>query len=170
MWAQRPEFGRAVHGLGHRYLDAELIKLVRLAFAAAFDLWREDGVDLLTALSVLLIMPTLDEIQLWAEDFVEKQIVCNLTSDFADDSAEIGLEAARAWTVWRARITEVSSTPACLDLDSTAATLTHVSWRACQYLGRHRVGSRERPRTILAHERKITPRGRLRRHPGPHIA
>ena len=67
---------------------------MRLAFADGFDLWRVDGVDLLAAVSALLIMHALGEIQLWAEDFIENQIVCNLTSDFADDPAEIGLEAA----------------------------------------------------------------------------
>lgn len=42
---------------GDAHLDAEFIRLVRLSFADAFDLWRVQAVDLGAALPALLLAP-----------------------------------------------------------------------------------------------------------------
>src|SRR5260370_20512858 len=81
---------------GDAHLDAELIGLVRLSLADAFDLWRMQAVDLGAALPALLFAHPAGKIERPRELGVEKIIVGDLAFDIADDAAEISLELANS--------------------------------------------------------------------------
>src|SRR3984957_16865620 len=88
-------------GRRHRDLDAELIRLVRLAFPNAFNLWGMQAEDAqigpfgstFDAAQVLVLgmNPTCQH-ELRGESRFESSIVLHLAADVADDPAEIGFQ------------------------------------------------------------------------------
>ena len=86
--------GGMLHGGGDAHLDAELIRLVRLALADALHLRRVQGIDLAAALAALLLQHAPGQEQLPYERFPQIFIPDDGPLDVADDTAEIGLELA----------------------------------------------------------------------------
>jgi hypothetical protein len=92
---------------GDAHLDAELIGLVRLSLADAFDLWGMQAVDLGAALPAFLFAHPAGKIERPCERGLEKIIVGDLAFDIADDAAEISLLSLRTaflarlnWRAW----------------------------------------------------------------------
>src|SRR5262249_59336324 len=73
---------------GDAHLDAELIGLVRLALADAFDLGCMQAVNLGAALPAFLVAHPAGKVEQPGELGLEKVIVCDLAFDVADDAAE----------------------------------------------------------------------------------
>src|SRR5262252_8416090 len=86
--------GGMLHGGGDAHLDAELIRLVRLALADALHLRRVQGIDLAAALAALLLQHAPGQEQRPYERFPQIFIPDDAPLDVADDTAEIGLELA----------------------------------------------------------------------------
>src|SRR5882757_5061839 len=85
-----------LEGGGNADLDAELVRLVRLALADALHLGRVQAVDLGAALSALLSAHTLCQAQQRGEFGFEPGITVDLAGNVPDDAAEIGLERAQS--------------------------------------------------------------------------
>ena len=86
------------------HFDTELVRLVRLAFADAFDLGGVQAVDLGAALTALLVAHSAGEVEQPGKLGLAPVIACDLAGDVADDAAKIGLELAQSLvgTNWRA--------------------------------------------------------------------
>ncbi len=90
---------------GDAHLDAELIRLVRLAFADAFDLGRVQAVDFGAALAALLRVHAAGERQQTGEFRLQPGLSAILRSDVADGAAEKSFKLAQgslARPNWRA--------------------------------------------------------------------
>ena len=81
---------------GNADLDAELVRLVRLALADALHLGRVQAVDLGAALSALLSAHPPRQAQQPGEFGFEPMISVDLAGNVPDDAAEIGLERAQS--------------------------------------------------------------------------
>ena len=84
-----------LQGGGDADLDAELVGLVRLALADAFDLGRVQAVDLGAPLAALLIAHPPRQAQQGGERGLERGLAVDLAGNVPDDAAEIGLELAQ---------------------------------------------------------------------------
>jgi hypothetical protein len=83
-----------LEGGGHANLDAELVRLVRLALADALHFGRMQAVDLGPALSALLGADAPCQAQERSERRLEPGIAVDLACGVANDAAEVGLELA----------------------------------------------------------------------------
>lgn len=86
--------GGMLHRRGDAHLDAELVRLVRLALADAFDFRRVQRVHLVPALAALLGQHATGEEKLAGEGLLQPLVAGDAPCDVADDPAEIGLELA----------------------------------------------------------------------------
>ena len=85
-------------------LDAELVGLVRLAFADALDLGRMQRINLAPALPTVLRQHPLGEIERLGEGVAQLLMAGGLAADVADDAAEIGPELRKARLARLARL------------------------------------------------------------------
>ena len=69
---------------------------MRLALGNALHLWRMEGIDLGSALPLILRQHAPGEAQRLGEDLFELGITVDALPDVADDAAQIGLELAQA--------------------------------------------------------------------------
>src|SRR5262245_53056552 len=88
--------GRAADGRGHADLDAELVRLVRLAFADALHFRGVERIDLAAPFAALLREHPARKVKLPPEGRVEGRLFCDRALDVAHDPPEIGLERAKA--------------------------------------------------------------------------
>src|SRR6476661_4294589 len=87
---------RAMSGRGDTDLYPELVWPIRLALADALHFRRVQGIDLGSALPLILRQHAPGEAQRSGEDFFELGIAVDASPDVADDAAQIGLEPAQA--------------------------------------------------------------------------
>src|SRR5262245_57655712 len=87
---------RAMSGRGDTDLYPELVWPMRLALADALHFRRVQGIDLGSALTLILRQHAPGEAQRLGEDFFELGIAVDASPDVADDAAQIGLEPAQA--------------------------------------------------------------------------
>src|ERR1017187_9464527 len=85
-----------LEGGGHADLDAELVRLVRLALADALHFGRMQAVDLGPALSALLGADAPRQAQQVSERRLKPGIAVDLAGDIADHPAKIGLGLAQS--------------------------------------------------------------------------
>jgi hypothetical protein len=85
-----------LEGGGDADLDAELVRLVCLAFADALHFGRMQAVDLGPALSALLRAEAPRQAQQVSERCLTPGIAIDLAGNVPDDTAEIGLERAQS--------------------------------------------------------------------------
>ena len=81
--------GGMLHGGGDAHLDAELIRLVRLALADALHLRRVQGIDLAAALAALLLQNASGQEQGPYERFPQIFIPDDAPFDVADDTERV---------------------------------------------------------------------------------
>src|SRR5499433_3987177 len=87
---------RAMSGRGDTDLYPELVWPMRLALADALHFRRVQGIDLGSALTLILRQHAPGEAQRLGEDLFELGIAVDASPDVADDAAQIGLEPAQA--------------------------------------------------------------------------
>ena len=80
---------------GHRHLDAELVRGVRLALSNAFDLMGMQGIDLAAALALALLHDRSGLVERPFEDRLQFLVAGVLALDVADGTAQIGLQPAQ---------------------------------------------------------------------------
>ena len=76
-------------------LDAELIGLVGLALADAFDFWGMQRIDLLPPLARALVAHANGQGYLGVEGGVQRRVFSNLAADIADHPAQLGFQGAQ---------------------------------------------------------------------------
>src|SRR5258708_7796884 len=84
-----------LEGDGNADLDAELVRLVRLALADAFHFGGMQAVNLGTALPALLRSHPSAKAEQESEAGLEPMVAVDLAGNVADDAAQIGLELAQ---------------------------------------------------------------------------
>src|SRR5580693_3598003 len=87
---------RAMSGRGDTDLYPELVWPMRLALADALHFRRLQGIDLGSALTLILRQHAPREAQRLGEDFFQLGIAVDASPDVADDAAQIGLQPAQA--------------------------------------------------------------------------
>jgi hypothetical protein len=87
---------RAMSGRGDTDLYPEFVRPMRLALADALHFRRMQGIDLGSALTLILRQHAPGEAQRLGEDLFELGIAVDASPDVADDAAQIGLEFAQA--------------------------------------------------------------------------
>ena len=87
---------RAMSGRGDTDLYPELVWPMRLALADALHFRRVQGIDLGSALTLILRQHAPGEAQRLGKDFFELGVAIDASPDVSDDAAQIGLKPAQA--------------------------------------------------------------------------